>query len=1156
MPFDETQGKPEDKRSTRSEREEKVLQFWKDNKIFQKSLEKESPKGDFVFYEGPPTANGRPAIHHLEARAFKDVIPRYKTMQGFRVPRQAGWDTHGLPVEIETEKALGLKSKKEIEEYGVEKFNAECKKSVGRYINDWKEFTDRMGYWVNFDEAYFTYNNSYIESVWSVIGHVEKRKLLYKDYKIVPWCPRCGTTLSSHEIAQGYKDVKDLSLYVKFRITNYELGIKNDINTFLLAWTTTPWTLPGNVALAVGSDIEYVEVRSKKQEVEESLILAKSRMQILGDDYEIVREMKGRDLVGLEYEPLYPFIPKVSPLESNPQGDTFGRAFRVYPADFVTTVDGTGIVHTAVMYGQEDFDLGTKVGLPKVHLVSPDGTFMKSTGWLEGRSVVDESLAVDILKDLQKRGLLFDKENYTHSYPFCWRCGTRLIYYARDSWYIRMSKLREKLIEENQKINWEPDYIKEGRFGEWLREVKDWAISRERYWGTPLPIWMNEDGERIVVDSIDTLRKFSNKSGNRYFIMRHGGSEMNERNIVSFKYQADDHLTEKGRNQVLSSMELLKNNKIDLIISSPFTRTKETAEIVREKLDLSTEIILDSRIQEISPGEFDGKDWNEYHRTMYEQGPGWFDRSMPDGEALADVNKRIGEFIYETESKYKDKNILIITHGGPAWVFFVNAGLFSPENKKYEIAGKSIFIEEFKRFENAEVRELPFVPLPHDKNYNIDLHKPFIDQIILEKDGKEFRRVSEVMDVWFDSGAMPFAQSAGSQTKNLAYPADFISEGIDQTRGWFYTMHAIGILMERGLAYKNVICLGLIMDQEGKKMSKSIGNVVDPWDQMQKYGADALRLWMYSVNQPGESKNFDEQTVEEINRKVFNLLDNVYAFYDLYAEKGRTLSTDAQGSTLGSENILDQWILTRFSELTNLVTSQLDAYRLLEPVRATREFIDDLSTWYLRRSRDRIKEGDEGAKQTLYFVLKNISKILAPFAPFYAEDLYQKLRTETDPESVHLEAWPDTKGRTLSIDSQGSTLEKMQEVRKIVTLALEARSKANIKVRQPLSELRIKNYELGVEYLNLIQDELNVKKVVQDKNLDTEIKLDINITLELAEEGKVREIIRSIQEMRKEKSLKPQDEMSYEVKENKELFEKYKLEIEKTTNTKLLFTVY
>ncbi len=1108
---------PEDKGLSRSQREEKVLQFWKDNQIFKKTLEKPSDKGEFVFYEGPPTANGKPGIHHVEARAFKDAIPRYKTMQGFHVRRKAGWDTHGLPVELEVEKKLGLKSKKEIEEYGVEKFNDECKKSVWTYVDLWRQFSDRMGYWADYENAYVTYHNPFIESIWTILSEIDKQKLLYKDYKVVPWCPRCGTGLSSHELAQGYKDVKDISLYVKFKIVGQE-------KAYFLAWTTTPWTLPGNIALAVGPEIDYVEAKVG----EEIFVLAKEKLSLLKDGYEILAEHKGKEMVGMEYEPLYPFVLNIT-------GEKSEKAFKVYPADFVTTTDGTGIVHTAVMYGQEDFELGNKVGLPKVHLVSPDGTFMKGTDWLEGRSVVDETLAVDILKELQGRGLLFDKENFTHSYPFCWRCNTKLIYYARDSWYVRMSEVRDKLVLENQKINWEPDYIKEGRFGEWLREVKDWAISRERYWGTPLPIWQTEDKkERIVVDSLDTIRKYTKKSGNKYFGMRHGQADHNVSYTCSSTQDFPDHITEQGKKDVLESASLLRDKKITKIISSPFIRTKETAELVAKEIGYPVDqIIFDDRIREYGFGEFDQKprpiydEWRKKNNNI--------DAKPDGGESVFESRQRVAEFLYDIEKKYSNEVILFISHG---IVFEVLPSILNEYNKQ-EAWDK--WIPETVKYSHFE--EYNFVPLPHNANYELDLHKPFIDEVILEKDGQEYRRVKEVMDVWFDSGSMPFSQDSNDREKagdysKIAYPADFISEALDQTRGWFYTMHAIGVLMGKGAAFKNVICLGLLLDKDGKKMSKTTGNVVDPMEAMEKHGADAIRFWMYSINQPGDPKNYDDKTVDEVNKRVFNMLDNIYSFYDLFRDKSLE-----NNSTPKSKNILDAWILTRFSELTNTMTEKLDGYNLIEPTRALREFVDDLSTWYLRRSRDRIKEGDEDAKQTLYFVLKNISKLLAPFAPFYAEELYGKLRTDEDVESVHLEEWPFEDS---NVDEE--IINKMKATRQKVSVALEARSKANIKIRQPIASLTTATKDV---YVDLIKDEVNVKEVI-DKEIEG-VEIDTVITPELAEEGRVREIIRSIQEMRKEKNLNPKDKMKYEVEEDAELFKKYQSEIEKTTNIEIVF---
>lgn len=1107
-------------KSERALREEKILKFWKENKIFEKSLEKNSTKKEFVFYEGPPTANGRPGIHHIEARSFKDAIPRYKTMRGYNVPRKGGWDTHGLPVELEVEKHLGLKSKKEIEEYGIAKFNAECKKSVWKYVDEWIQFTDRMGYWVDIPNAYVTYHNSYIEVLWKILNNVEERGLLYKDYKVLPWCPRCGTALSSHELAQGYADVKDLSVYVKFKIKGSE-------NTYFLAWTTTPWTLPGNVALAVGRDIVYVEAKIGK----EIYILAKERLSVLGGDYEIVNEYKGSEILNMEYEPLYSFI------KDSYKGEDIYNAFKVYEADFVTTTDGTGIVHTAVMYGQDDFVLGTKYSLPKYHTVHDTGHFKNDTGFLGGRFVKDEETVVEIIKDLAHRGLLFKKEKYEHSYPHCWRCKTPLIYYARDSWYIAMSKLKDELIKENQKINWEPDYIKNGRFGEWLKEIKDWAISRERYWGTPLPIWINSNGtKRLVIDSIPSLIKYAKKSENKYFVMRHGETKANVKDVVSYKNEASDELTEEGKKEVIDSAQKLKNENIDLIITSPFKRARETAELVRASLGLKEDsLILDERLKEINPGEYDGRSWVDYHNYFYEKGgKKWFEQQIPNGESLRDVGKRVGSCLHELEEKYKNTKILIITHGGIAWLTHVISGLNMPEGKDYERSGTHVFVNDFKRFDNAEVRELPFVKLPHNENYEIDLHRPFIDEMVLVKEGEEYHRTKEVMDVWFDSGAMPFAQNP----KKVAYPADFISEAIDQTRGWFYTLHAIGLLMGKGLSYKNVICLGHILDKDGKKMSKSLGNGVNPWEMMDKYGVDTLRLWMYSVNQPGDSKNFDERSVDEISKRVFNLIDNVYSFYSLYRNK------ELESAKMdGANNILDQWILAKLSALVASMTHKLDNYKLLEPVREMRGFIDDLSTWYLRRSRERIKDGDREAKQTLYFVLREISKLIAPLAPFIAEELYQKLRTETDKESVHLENWPDTK------DFQDDIITKMDDVRKLSSLALEARSKANIKVRQPLKKLTISNTKLTKEYLEILRDEINVKEVVVEDGLEKEVLLDTIITEELEEEGKLRELLRKIQDWRKENDLKPGDKARYSVaEEDMPVFDKYKEEIVRATN--------
>ncbi len=1093
---------PENQNNTKSNRameEEKILDFWQEKNIFEKSLEKESPLGEYTFYEGPPTANGKPGIHHLEARSFKDAIPRYKTMRGYHVRRKGGWDTHGLPVELQVEKELGLKSKKEVEGYGVAEFNKKCKESVWQYLDTWNKFTHRIGYWIDQQNPYVTYHNSYIESVWNVVGQVNEKNLLYKDYKVVPWCPRCGTALSSHELAQGYEDVKDLSVYAKFKVVGQD-------STYILAWTTTPWTLPGNVALAVGSDIEYVKIKVG----DEVFILAESRLSVLSDEYTLVEKIKGSDLVGLGYEPLYPYL-KDTIAKDDTYAESRDKAFKVYSADFVTTTDGTGVVHTAIMYGQDDFELGTKLGLPKFHTVDVTGNFIGDTDFLEGRFVKDEAVAIDIIKDLAHRGLLFKKEKYEHSYPHCWRCKTPLIYYARDSWYIKMSQLREQLVDENQYINWEPSYIRDGRFGEWLKDVKDWAISRERYWGTPLPIWEKENGERIVVDSIDTLKKYTKKSGNTYFVMRHGEADHNLGGLISEVQDAPDHLTEKGKEQVRTAALKLKDEKIDLIVASPFVRTTETTEIIREVLGLGSEAVLvDDRFREMKVGNASFKTWAEYH-VERPKVPENFSYAYSSGESYADIKNRVMDGMYDIEQKYQNKNILFVTHGGPAWLMVAGIQGLTPSESLQMITDK----KDFHYLDNAEFSKIDFSPLPHNENYELDLHKPYIDEVeLVDEEGNKMTRVKEVMDVWFDSGCMPFAQDHYPfSTDHVNYPADFICEAIDQTRGWFYTLHAVGILTGKGKAYNNVICLGHILDDQGKKMSKSLGNIVDPWEMMEKYGVDPLRFWMYTVNQPGEPKNFDEKTVLEISRKVFTLLDNVVTFYDLYRDQ--SLETN---KTPDSSNVLDVWILAQLSELTKLMTENMDAYKLLEPGRALRDFIDDLSTWYLRRSRDRLKEGDKDAKKTLYYVLKTVSKLIAPFAPFMAESLYQKLRIESDPESVHLETWPEA-----PLGDTQEVTERMTNTKTLVSLGLQARQKANIAVRQPLASVTLKAAALDKDYTEIMKDELNVKEVLFDEAQTDEVVLDTVITPELKSEGNMREFIRAVQDMRKKKGLQPAD---------------------------------
>ncbi len=837
---------PVDPGTSFPELEQQVLERWRERDIFHESIRRREGCPEYVFYEGPPTANGRPGSHHVLARVFKDVFPRYKTMRGHQVHRKAGWDTHGLPVELEVERELGIQSKEDIERYGVAEFNQRCRESVLVYVGEFERLTERIGFWVDTDDAYVTYTNEYIESVWWSLKEVWKKGLLYQGYKVVPYCARCGTALSSHELAQGYEDRVDPSVFVRFPLPD-EPGVS------LLGWTTTPWTLLSNAALAVGPDVTYARARVGG----ESLILAEALVErVLGEDAEIEARMKGSELAGMGYEPPFDYVADFGP-----------RSHTVLEGDFVTTEDGTGVVHTALAFGEDDFRLGEQYGMTVQNPVREDGSFDERTGPFAGRFVIDAN--PDVIEALREKGRLFREEQYEHSYPHCWRCHTPLIYYAKQSWYIRTTQIRDELLASNESVTWYPPHIKHGRMGRWLENNVDWALSRERYWGTPLPVWRCGEGHDLCVGSLDELRSLG--------------------------------------------------------------------------------------------------------------------ATVPD-----------------------------------------------------------------------------------------DLHKPYIDDVVFACPdcGGEMRRVPEVIDAWYDSGSMPFAQwHAPFENEDVfeqRFPAQFICEAIDQTRGWFYSLLAISTLLWNRSSYEICVCLGHILDEEGQKMSKSRGNIVSPWDVLDRFGADAFRWYLFTSKQPWDGYRFSMEAVGEGVRLFLNTLWNTYSFFVLYANVNG-VPRDADGE----RSDLDRWILSRLSATVEAAGERLDDYDTTSAGRAIAAFVDDLSNWYVRLSRRRFWDGDPGAVATLRECLVTLARALAPLTPFVADAIYENL--DGSEPSVHLCHYPDPAPRDAELERD------MQVVRDAVELGRQGRSHGKLKLRQPLAEAVIvaapREREAIERLEQLVLDELNVKRL-------------------------------------------------------------------------------
>ncbi len=1143
------EGRPQ---SDVARKEEATLAVWKAGRFFERSVEKDAPKGEYVFYDGPPFANGLPHYGHILSSAIKDMVPRYKTMQGYRVRRVWGWDCHGLPIESVVEKDLKVAGKKNIEQHakyttpwgkeltGIAAFNEYARTKVLGYVHEWERTVERIGRWVNFEGSYKTMDNSYIESVWWALSDMHSKGDVYEGTRVLPYCPRCETPLANSEIAMdnSYRDVTENAIHALFPIKDVEkvpelatLGTA----VSLVAWTTTPWTLPGNLALAVNPALQYVAVSDDKHAV----IVEKTLYETHLDRFpgRVVCALEGGKLVGLSYEPLFEELAAYIK-QAAPHAHTESHLFKVYAADFVTNQAGTGIVHIAPAYGEDDWRLAKEYGLPVAHHVDIDGKYMKDrvpadlAGALVKKRNEDTGTDAKIIAALTEKGKVFGVEPHTHSYPFCYRCETPLVYYAVDSWFVGIQKHKQTMLALNEHIQWVPDHLKHGRFAHSMENAPDWNISRNRFWASPLPFWKcDKTGKVEVISSLKALRAKTSR-GNTFVFIRHGQAEHNVKNILSGVFDGPYHLTDRGKEQVVAAVQKVKSLKLSptVLYASPFVRAQESAALMSKELGLDASLIKsDERLREVGFGDFNGSEAKVYHEWRKGIAPAeQLYARIPNGESYADIRSRVGAFLYEADAAHENAVILVVGHETPLWMAESVAGDMSCDEA---MARRASVDGDY--FPNGDVRVYQFAAVPHNDLYELDLHRPYIDSIIWPSDaGGMMRRVPEVIDCWFESGSMPFASVAyhpeygrGGTTDTGChqngyfekhFPGHFVSEYIAQTRTWFYYMHAVSTMLFGKEPFTNVVTTGTVLAEDGQKMSKSKDNFPDPWKLFDKFGVDALRYYLLaSPLMKAEDLNFSDRDVDTIYKRNILRLDNVASFYDMYADKTAEMSAT-------SDDVLDRWIVARVEELTRSMTSALDRYEIDEALRPIDLFIDDLSTWYVRRSRDRIK-ADETSKvtsATLRFVLYRLSHLLAPIMPFIAERLFMVVRSDTDAESVHLSKWP--KAETSMSASHAEIVSAMTTVRAATAQALLLRTEAGIKIRQPLASLTIPEAQ-GIHdqaLLDTIADEVNVKKIELSSSID-KVVLDTIITNALRAEGVYRDMLRQVQDARKQAGLVP-----------------------------------